>query len=591
VSLALTLRRARPQSVRKLPQLLLLYGTIFLPGAALTSVALLPLWRYHTALAMGSEFLSLALLASGVLLLDEPAQQRPAVMLMCSSALLTAGWLNEWHVGPLPLISVPASPLGIVLASWAMFRYPHSPREMGAGRRFFIVVVAWFAIGNALAIAAARPAWLGFRPSAWWPALFPDRALFTTAGLLLEASAIAFTVVYVLLWARRWQHSRGISRRLVMPMAVAASVVCAAQIIESVALIGSASGPTMSMIYAVEAYLQLLVPAAFFVCVMRRRFARTRIVDLLLHLRGPTRALSVTSALRAVFEDPELEVLSCPADTRAAADEAGRPPHGRGYGTGRLVLPITSSSGRQLAVILADPSLSPHDDLVRAAVAASSFALENEQLETALRAQLQEVQDSRLRIIEAGMTERRRLERDLHDGTQQRLLALKIMLAAAESDVTDAGAQAVIARVRSELGGVLDELRDLAHGIHPAVLSQLGLDQAIRSMAERYTIPIDVSLPAGKFGDAAELTAYFLIAESITNAIKHARARRITIRGERSGSTLLIEVSDDGQGGAQVSAGTGLRGVLDRVRGVGGDLELDSPVGHGTRVRAQIPCA
>jgi signal transduction histidine kinase len=189
------------------------------------------------------------------------------------------------------------------------------------------------------------------------------------------------------------------------------------------------------------------------------------------------------------------------------------------------------------------------------------------------------------------MTERRRLERDLHDGTQQRLLALKIMLAAAESDVTDAGAQAVIARVRSELGGVLDELRDLAHGIHPAVLSQLGLDQAIRSMAERYTIPIDVSLPAGKFGEAAELTAYFLIAESITNAIKHARARRITIRGERSGATLLIEVSDDGQGGARVSAGTGLRGVIDRVRGVGGDLELDSPVGQGTRVRAQIPCA
>jgi signal transduction histidine kinase len=589
VSLALTLRRARPQSVRKLPPLLLLYGTIFLPGAVLTSAAFGRMWTDNLPLAAGSEFLSLALLASGILLLDEPGQQRPAFMLICSSGLLTAGWLNTWQVGPLPLISVPASPLGIVVASWAMFRYPHSNRELGAGRRFFIVVVAWFALGYTLSIAVSRPEWQHFAANAWWPTLYASRALFTAVSQVLVLGGLVFTVAYALLWARRWHRSHGISRRLVIPMAVAASVTCAAEIVELFATEMSATRATMDLIYTVEAYLQFLVPAAFFVCVMRRRFARTRIVDLLLHLRGPTRASSVTSALRAVFEDPELEVVSCPAVAGTAAGQAGPLP--RAHRNGRLVLPITSSSGRQLAVILADPSLSPHDDLVRAAVAASSFALENEQLESALRAQLREVQDSRLRIIEAGMTERRRLERDLHDGTQQRLLALKIMLAAAESDVTDADAQAVIARVRSELGQVLDELRDLAHGIHPAVLSQLGLDQAIRSMAERYTIPIEVSLPPGKFGEAAELTAYFLIAESITNAIKHARASRITIRGERCGSTLRIEVSDDGQGGAQISAGTGIRGAIDRVRGVGGDLELDSPAGHGTRLKAQIPCA
>ena len=256
-----------------------------------------------------------------------------------------------------------------------------------------------------------------------------------------------------------------------------------------------------------------------------------------------------------------------------------------------LSLPITSSSGEQLAVIVADPSLSANDDLVRAAIAASSFALENAQLEAALREQLQEVRDSRLRIIQAGITERRRLERDLHDGTQQRLLALKIMLAAAESDTTDHKAQAIIGRVRSELAQVLEELRDLAHGLHPAALSQVGLDEAIKSMAERYMVPIDVSLPPGRFGESAELTAYYLIAESITNAIKHARARRITVHGEKSGSFLQVTVSDDGQGGASAAAGTGIRGVIDRVRGVGGDAELDSPVGHGTKIRAQIPCA
>ena len=238
------------------------------------------------------------------------------------------------------------------------------------------------------------------------------------------------------------------------------------------------------------------MPAAFLVAVLRRRFARTKIVDLLLHLRGPARTSSVTDALRSVLEDSALEVVGWADGTLAPDPEL---PAGGQAGdrleADRLRLPITSSSGEQLAVILADPSLSARDDLVRAAIAASSFALENAQLEAALRDQLQEVRASRLRIIEAGMTERRRLERDLHDGTQQRLLGLKIMLAAAESDTADAAASALIGRVRAELGQVLDELRDLAHGIHPAALSQVGLDQAIRSMAERYTIPIDVSLP------------------------------------------------------------------------------------------------
>jgi signal transduction histidine kinase len=165
------------------------------------------------------------------------------------------------------------------------------------------------------------------------------------------------------------------------------------------------------------------------------------------------------------------------------------------------------------------------------------------------------------------------------------------MLAAAESDVGDPRAQAVIARVRSELGQVLDELRDLAHGIHPAVLSQVGLAEAVASMAERHAIPVRVDLPPGRFGEAAEITAYFLIAESVSNAIKHAGGRAITVRGERADGFLVISVADDGRGGACPAAGLGLRGVIDRVRGVGGEVDIDSPAGQGTRIEARIPCA
>jgi signal transduction histidine kinase len=583
----MSLRRARPQSVRQWPPLLIRYCLIFPPGAILTTLAFWPMWPGQPILALGNEFLSLALLAAGILLLDEPAQQRPALMLMASSALLTAGWLNNWSVGPLPLISVPVSTPGIVIASWAMFRYPYSPAETRAGRRFFIIVLAWFGVGETLGIVLSRPQWYSFPRAAWWPSLWPDRPLAMAIEQVVEAGGIVFALAYMLMWIRRWKRSRGISRRLALPVAVAASVVCAATIVELVAAVLAASVMTLNVIYTVEAYAQLAVPAAFVISIMRRRFARTRIVDLLLRLRGPTRASSVTSALRSVFEDPELEVLSWPAQAHPAG-ELGLAP-GSSH-RGRLVLPIFASSGEQLAVVVADPSLSPNDDLVRAAIAASSFALENAQLEAALRAQLQEVRDSRLRIIEAGTAARRRLERDLHDGTQQRLLGLKIMLSTAEADVTDQRAQAVIGRVRSELGQVLDELRDLANGIHPAVLSQVGLDQAIASMAERYDIPIQVDLPPGQFGEEAEVTAYFLIAESITNAIKHAACRRITVRGERADGFLVITVADDGQGGAVPAAGLGLRGVLDRVGGVGGDMDIDSPAGRGTTITARIPC-
>src|SRR5207247_4892683 len=157
VSLALTLRRTQPLSVRRWPPLLVLYGTIFPAAALLTTVAFWPMWQDRPLLALGNEFLSLALLASGILLLDEPAQQSPALMLIGSSALLTAGWLDNWHVGPLPVISVPASPLGIILASWAMYRYPNSPREVRAGRRFFTAIFAWILIEEITCIVTSRP--------------------------------------------------------------------------------------------------------------------------------------------------------------------------------------------------------------------------------------------------------------------------------------------------------------------------------------------------------------------------------------------------------------------------------------------------
>ncbi len=577
--------------MRRWPVLPLLYSTVFPLAAALTTVAFWPMWQQDPILAVGSEFVSLALIAVGILLFEEPVQQGAAVMLIAAAALLTAGWVNRWDAGPLPLISVPASPLGVVLAGWAMFRYPHLPSEVRRDRRFFIIIVLWFVIGELTFILVSRPTWNGFPATAWWPALYPDRPLYTAVSRIVPLGGIAFAAIYMGLWLRRWRNSHGITRRLATPIAIASSVVCTATIVELIAVVMSVSSPDLDRIYTIEAFLQIGVPLAFAISVMRRRFARTRIVGLLLSLQGPARQSSVTSALRSVFEDPQLEIIHRPTALQPSAGRVNQAAPLPDRCGDRLRLPIRSSSGEQLAVVLADPSLSPNDELVRAALTASSFALENVQLEEALRAQLQEVRESRLRIIEAGVAERRRLERDLHDGTQQRLLGLKIMLAAAEADIDDGAARAVIGRIRSELGSVLSELRDLAHGIHPAVLSQVGLAQAVQSLADRYTTPVQVDLPAGRLPESAELTAYFVIAESITNAIKHADAGEITVTGTLADDSLRIEIADDGKGDASVSAGTGIRGLIDRVRGVGGDLIVESPAGLGTRIEVRIPCA
>jgi signal transduction histidine kinase len=567
----------------------LLYCTICPPAAALAYLAFLPMWEGRPLLALGSAALSMALLTAGILLLDEPGQRGSASMLIAASALLAAGWLNTWRVGPLPLISVPASPAGTILAAWAMFRYRTAARERRASTRFFTLVLGFFLVGDLGRIALSAPQWNGFPATAWWPTIRADHGLFTAVTEIVEAAAVGFTVAYLILWLTRWQRSHGIARRLALPVVVAASLSCAIIIVELVAALMSDSPHVMNVIYTVEAYLEIGVPAAFVVSVLRRRFTRARIADLLLRLRGPERASSITDALRDVLEDPALEVISWAPGIRPG-DAGHAVPAGPGDDR-RLLLPVIATSGEQLAVILADPSLSASDDLVRAAVAASSFALENAQLESVLADQLHEVRESRRRIVHAGIVERRRLEHDLHDGIQQGLQGLHVMLAAAEADTTDEASRAFIGRIGKELAQVIEELRDLAHGVHPGVLSQVGLAEAVRTMAGRYTVAIDVDLPPGRFGEDCELTAYYVIAESITNAIKHARARRIAVQGEQCGRWLQITVSDDGRGGASADAGLGIRGILDRVHGIGGDAELRSPPGAGTRVRVRIPCA
>jgi PAS domain S-box-containing protein len=209
-----------------------------------------------------------------------------------------------------------------------------------------------------------------------------------------------------------------------------------------------------------------------------------------------------------------------------------------------------------------------------------------------LHARVEELAASRARIVTAGDVERRRLERNLHDGAQQRLVALSfsLRLALAKLDSDPAGVRAVLSGAGEELALALEELRELARGLHPAILTDRGLRAAVEMLAARAPIRVEIEeIPAERLPGPVEAAAYYLIAEALTNATKYARASRVQARVAAGDEKVVVEVSDDGAGGADPAAGSGLRGLADRVEALGGSLAVVSPAGAGTVLRAEIP--
>jgi signal transduction histidine kinase len=252
---------------------------------------------------------------------------------------------------------------------------------------------------------------------------------------------------------------------------------------------------------------------------------------------------------------------------------------------------IVKRGGKPVAALLHDASLQMEPALLDAVVAAAGIALENGRLESDLRARVEELRQSRSRIVEVAQNERRRLERDLHDGAQQRLVMLSLQLRSVERELDGhPNARRLLEEASDELGESLRELRELARGIHPALLTERGLVVALESLVSRAPIPVELVADLdARPPEAAELAAYYFVAESLTNVGKHAKASSARVDVKREDGRLVVGVVDDGIGGASAEAGSGLRGLADRVEALGGRLDISSPPGEGTRLRAEIP--
>jgi len=336
-----------------------------------------------------------------------------------------------------------------------------------------------------------------------------------------------------------------------------------------------------------------LVPFAFLAGVLRGRVAgAAAISELVARLGEPEgRRRGLRDALADTLADPSLELAYWLPERNEYVDAAGRPVALPTAESGRICTPV-ESRGEPLAAIIHDPSLQAHRELVRAVGAAASLTLENERLDAELRANVEELRASRARLVESGDAARRRIERDLHDGAQQRLVSLALSLRLLQSRLAeDPGAAAELEDARKELEQALEELRELARGIHPSVLSDRGLDAVLEGLAHRAPLPVELeATPGERLPGNVESTAYFVVSEALTNVAKYADATHARVRVMRENGRVLVEVADDGVGGANPAQGTGLRGLLDRVAAVDGKLEVDSQPGHGTTVRATIPC-
>jgi len=335
-----------------------------------------------------------------------------------------------------------------------------------------------------------------------------------------------------------------------------------------------------------------LAPLAFLVGLLHARLARSAVGELFVDLRADPAPSDLRDSLARALRDPSLTLAYWLPEFGSYADHDGRPVALPTL-DGRRAMRLIDHEGARVAALLHDPALEDEPELLDAVTAAAGLALENARLNVELRARVEELRGSRARIVDAGRHERQRLERNLHDGAQHRLVALSLQLSLLEEELTgDSSATAQLERARGEIDTSLEELREIAQGIHPAVVSGHGLAVALEQLAAREPVPVRLNVEIdGRLPEALEVAAYYLISETLTNVGKYAQASLASVEVIRSNGHIRIEVIDDGIGGADTDGGSGLRGLADRVEALGGRLRVWSPDGGGTRVRAEIPCA
>jgi signal transduction histidine kinase len=551
-----------------------------------------PHWHRHPVGTAATFVVGSTFAAAAALLATGERSRRAGVLFLAASVLWGLAWLGSWNVGYLPALGEMCQSGFFFCTGVGTLYYPGGDLRHWRDRAWIVQAAVTLFVSDSALILMTRPEWNGYAADVWWPAVNDDPATAEVIRTAISVSyfALAFSLVAVLI-AKARLLSRA-DRAVIVP------------VLAAVGIVGVVSAAAELRVYQfgvrLEDQLQVLtlenllaagIPLTLFAAELRRRWAELGVGARLLELADPVSAQSVRHALRVILGDRVLDIalwlpdagryVTC--DGRLVGD--GGP---QGSATGRWRYQVTGPAGERIAIVDLAEHLQGRAPGVDAAMVAARRALEIAQVQAAL---LEHVRAAQQRLVRAQAAERARLERDLHDGAQQRFLALGVRLGMLEAIADDEELRRHARRCRLELLEAVDDLRSLAQGIHPALLTQRGIGPALEAVVARIGRPVRLDVPAQRFPPDVESTAYFALCEALTNAVKHSGAGQVIVDVRAEAGSLVGRVVDDGVGGAAARAGGGLLGIEDRVGAMRGTVMVDSPPGGGTTVRLDIPYA
>jgi signal transduction histidine kinase len=402
-----------------------------------------------------------------------------------------------------------------------------------------------------------------------------------------EAATIILAALLVVVCAYDYVRSIGWlrrARRIALQGAIGLSLVVAGTAAARMLLpAGDASGISL-VLYEVTL---CLLAGGLLAGLLAAPWQRVLVADLVVEL-GEARSDTLRGELSRALGDPTLEIGYWLPDRGIYLDTDGR----------ALTVPepdskrsmtVLEHGGQPVAALVHDPAVLDDPGLVEAVSSAAQLAAANAQLRAEVQSQVEELAASRSRILEAADEQRRRLERRLHDGAAARLRALAVILRTGRRSAIGEQTQRQIAHAEDQLQHTLEDLHRLANGLHPQVLTEQGLSDALDDLVRDVPFEVNLEVTTGGLPPRVAAAAYFICAEALTNAAKHAAPSRVTVVVTTHDGRLNVEIADDGVGGAEASRGSGLRGLADRVETLGGRLQVESVLGRGTRLAAKIP--
>ena len=526
--------------------------------------------------------------AAGLVAIDRrPGNVIGPLMVTFGAIGYFANWTNLGTIPVFPTLRVANDMASAALIANIALVYP-SGHLRSRFDKIVLGITYGCLLGTTLIAVLTLP---GPRPGCecpWIPQFFPNASVFSFVYDLNQRLPFVLVPLFLTAVALRWRRASAAERRALLPLWIAVALLAVAFLISAFApTTDTTSDPFAYLMWELRGVISIAVPIVFVWGLLSERLARSAVGDLVVELDRPMPPEDLEAALARTLRDPSLQISYSIGDGRwVDCDGKAVPPPEAPGGPG---VTLVERDDEVLAALAHDPAIEP--GLVQAAGVAAGMAIANERLRAEVRAQLQEVRASRLRIVEAGDAARRRVERDLHDGAQQRLVGLSLGLRMLEDRCKDVpGVAEDVEALQAELRAALKELRELARGLHPQILTEEGLCAAVESLADRSTVPVRVTIDqVERLPAPVEATAYFVVAEALTNVSKYSDASSAAVAIARANGSLLVDVTDDGAGGATIGRGSGLLGLEDRVAALGGTIAIESPVGEGTRLHAEIP--